>query len=118
MFLLNPGRYFVADPELALKASTFKKLWESDSRFAAHSLPTPNGAIHALSTGKSGEFTTDIGRTITTGTGQIAFLPCSAAEKLLPSTIIRIALQKPALLFFNSDHNIVLDGKLTIFCHA
>lgn len=116
MFLLNPGRYIVADPEIALTAATYKRLWQTDTQFDAHILPTPAGAILALSTGKCGEFATDVGRNIVTASGQIAFLPCAAAEKLLPSTVIRIALKKPALLFVNAQSNIVLDGALTIFC--
>ena len=118
MFLLNPGRYVIADPEIALNAATYKRLWQTDSRFDAHILPTPAGTILALSTGKCGDFATDIGKPISTASAQIAFMPCCAAEKLLPSTIIRINLSKPTLLFFNASSNIVLDGKLTIYCQA
>ncbi len=116
MFLLNPGRYIIADPEIALGPDTFKKLQRADMKCAARLLRTVNGAILALTTGKNGEFATDLGRSITTASGQIAFLPCCAAERLLPVTVIRIALVRPALLFFNASSNIVLDGKLTIFC--
>lgn len=116
MFLLNPGRYIVADPEIALTPATYKRLWQTDAKFCAHFLPTPAGPILALSTGKNGDFATDIGKSISTASAQIAFLPYGAAERLLPSSVIRIALCKPALLFFNARSNIVLDGKLTIFC--
>lgn len=116
MFLLNPGRYIIADPEIALTPDTFKELQRAEMRCAARRLRTANGVILALDTGKSGEFATDLGRPIATASGQIAFLPCCAAERLLPSTVLRVALEQPAMLYFNARSNIVLDGKITIFC--
>lgn len=116
MYLLNPGRYIIADPEIALTPDSFKNLQRAEMRCDARLLHTENGPILALNTGKKGEFATDLGRSITTASGQIAFLPCCAAERLLPSSVLRIALERPTLVFFNARSNIVLDGKITIFC--
>lgn len=116
MFLLNPGRYVVADPAVVLKDNTFKKLWGSSTRFESHILDTENGLLLALPTGKNGEFQTDLGRVISTDTAHIAFIPYLAAEKLLPFDIIRLSLATPALLYFDAQSNIVLDGMLTIYC--
>lgn len=116
MFLLNSGRYVVADPGVILKDPTFKKLWCASTRFDSHVLETPDGLMIAIPTGKSGDFVTDIGKKISTDTGHIAFVPYMAAEKLLPREVIRISLTEPALLFLDAKNNIVLDGKLTIFC--
>lgn len=116
MFLLNPGRYVVADPLVILKESTFKRLWASSTRFDSHMLETPCGLMLSLPTGKSGSFHTDQGRMISTETGHIAFVPYMAAEKLLPREVIRVSLTAPAMLFFDADCHIVLDGCLTIFC--
>lgn len=118
MFLLNPGRYIVADPEVVLDAATYKKLWESEIRLGAHTLNTPDGTIIALAAGKTGDFATDLGVPITTASGHIAFLTCSAIQKLLPASVIRLALKKPTMLFFDAGSNIVLDGKLTIYCQG
>lgn len=115
MFLLNPGRYVIGDPANILQETTCKKLWESPSRLDAHVLRTPAGTIIAFSTGKSGVFRTDLGPTISTVTGSIAFAPYMAAEKLLPFEMVRISLANPAILFFDAASNIVLDRKLTIF---
>lgn len=117
MFLLNPGRYLIADPEMALAAATSKKLWASATKFGCHLLETPKGRIFALPTGKPGEFATTIGKSIPTGSSYIAFLPYAAAEKLLATTVLRLNIEKPTMLFFNAGADIVLDGKLTIFCH-
>lgn len=116
MFLLNSGRYVIADPAVLLTEGTFKRLWGSSTQFETHILNTDNGRLLALPTGKSGEFQTDLGKVITTGTAHIAFIPYLAAEKLLPFDVIRISLASPALLYFDDDCHIVLDGKLTIFC--
>ena len=116
MFLLNAGRYIVADPALVLNEATCKKLWGSEASLEAHALQTENGLLLALPTGKRGEFQTDLGRPIATETGHIAFVPYLAAEKLLPFGVIRLTLDSPALLFIDSSSRIVLDGKLTIFC--
>lgn len=116
MFLINPGRYIIADPALVLKDDTFRKLWSSSTRFESYILKTENGVLLALPTGKNGEFQTDLGKAICTETAHIAFIPYLAAEKLLPFDIIRISLTSPALLYFDANNHIVLDGKLTIFC--
>ena len=116
MFLLNPGRYIIADPAVVLKENTFKKLWRSGTRFESHVLDTENGILLALPTGKNGEFRTDLGKVIVTETAHIAFIPYLAAEKLLPFDIIRISLHSPSLLYFDANGNIVLDGMLTIYC--
>lgn len=116
MFLLNAGRYIIADPAQILKEDSCKKLWGAATKFDAHVLSTDKGTMLALPTGKNGEFQTDLGKAISTATGHIAFIPYLAAEKLLPYGVLRISLNSPALLYYDSDSHIVLDGKLTIFC--
>lgn len=115
MFLLNSGRYIVADPEVILKESTLKKLWESDSRFDSHILETPQGIITAFPAGKNGLYRTTTNRKIPTASGYISFASYGCAEKLLPFEALRINLANPALLFFEPDESITLDGVLTIF---
>lgn len=115
MFLLNSGRYIVADPVSALKEDTFKRLLETSSRLNSYTLKTDFGLMVAFPVLKNGEFKTDMGKVISTESAHIAFLPYLAAEKLLPYGVIRLNLQEPALLFFDADRNIVLDGKLTIY---
>lgn len=116
MFLLNVGRYVIGDPAAALSDKALKKLWGSSPKFESHVLNTDNGMVIALPTGKNGKFRTDLGKVISTDTAHIAFIPYQAAEKLLPFSMIRVALSQPSLLFFDARNNIVLDGKLTIYC--
>lgn len=115
IFLLNAGRYIIADPDVALAPTTLKKLRETGFRSGSHRLRTPNGLILALTIGKKGEFETDLGTPIQTESGQIAFLPCAAADKLLPAVTLRIQLDKPALLYFAEGSFLAIDGKLKIF---
>ena len=116
MFLLNPGRYVVGDPETILKEASLKSLMASGSQFNCLVLPTSLGPIIAPSTEKNGEFATNLGRSLLTRTAHIAFVPYGAAEKLLPSDIFRINLASPSFLFHNANGNIELDGRLIIFC--
>lgn len=117
MFLLNPGRYVIADPDIILKADTFKKLWSASVHFNSYVLATENGNIYAMPAGKKGTLTTDMGKTITTTTGYVAIAPYLTVEKLLPYEALRITLVTASLLFFNEKNYIILDGKLTIFCN-
>lgn len=116
MFVLNPGRYVVGDPALILDEATFKRLCAAGTRFNALTLKTGNGPIIAPATGGNGDFVTDLGRSLRTDSGHMAFVPYGLAGRLLTSDVIRISLQRPALLYFSSRSNIVLDGKLTIYC--
>lgn len=116
MFLLNPGRYIISDPEIALSEDTFKKLWGSNIGLNSLGLDTFNGRIIALPTHGNGEFRTTLGKSLATNSSCIAFLPCAVAEKLLPSSVIRLNLDRATLLFVNAASDIVLDGRLTIFC--
>ena len=116
MLLLNPGRYIVADPEKALSDATCKELWRSPTVLGIRILPTPNGSILAFPTGESGSFATDKGKCITTETAYIAFIPYESIGKLLPFSVIRLVLPEAALLYIDAGSNIVLDGRLKIFC--
>lgn len=116
MFLLNPGRYVIGDPETILKEASLKSLLGSGSQFNSLVLPTSLGPIIAPSTEKNGEFATSLGKNVQTRTAHIAFVPYGAAEKLLPTDIFRINLVEPSFLFHNANGNIELDGRLIIFC--
>lgn len=116
MFVLNPGRYVVGDPALILDDPTFKNLCASGTRFNALTLSTPQGQIIAPATGGNGDFVTDMGRSLRTASGHMAFVPYGLAGRLLTSDVIRISLASPAILYFSPSSNIILDGKLTIYC--
>lgn len=115
MFLLNSGRYVIADPAAALSDKVLKRLWGSSVKFDSYVLNTDNGTVVALPMGKSGHFRTDQGKVISTDTAHIAFIPYLAAGRLLPFEVIRVSLSEPSLLFFDARNNIVLDGKLIIY---
>lgn len=114
MFLINPGRYIVADPAILLSEMSFKRLWGSSTRFGALVLENGKNVLYALPTSHKGDFKTSLGTSITTQTGYIAFAPYEAVEKLLPFNVIRLSLSATTLLYFSSS-NIILDGQLIIY---
>lgn len=116
MLFLNPGRYVVADPGKALSDDTCKELWRTPTILGIRTLSTDHGSILAFPTGESGSFATNKGKCILTETAYIAFIPYEAIGKLLPFGVIRLALSEAALLYIDASSNIVLDGRLKIFC--
>ena len=116
MFVLQPGRYIIGDPEYILDQITLQNLFKTVMVLNAFSLNSASGFLLALKISKTGLIKTSINKNILINSSYISFIPFTASQKLLCFDVLRISIKKATLLYFNELNHLVVDRKFYIEC--